>query len=86
MKVLCFFSMFCYAVQSPFLICNQLNNLMWKRGGAGCLLFFLSSCCLVTVNVLCLLVTVAWVGLQCVIVVFPDHSRSVLFLKINLAF
>ena len=31
--------------------------------------------CLVTVNVLWLFLTVPWVGLQCVIVVFPDHTH-----------
>ena len=31
--------------------------------------------CLVTVNVLWLIFTVPWVGLQCVIVVFRDHSH-----------
>ena len=30
---------------------------------------------LVTVNVLWLFLTVPWVGLQCVIVVFPDHTH-----------
>ena len=39
-----------------------------------------------TFSVLSLLVTVAWVGLQCVIMVFPDHTHSVLFLKINSTF
>ena len=29
---------------------------------------------LVTVNVLWFFLTVPWVGLQCVIVVFPDHT------------
>ena len=33
----------------------------------------LSFFCLVTVNVLWLFLTVPWVGLQCVIVIFPDH-------------
>ena len=28
-----------------------------------------------TVSVLCLYLTVAWVGLQCVIVTFPGHSH-----------
>ena len=36
-------------------------------------LLLLSYRCIVTVNVLWLFVTVPWVGLQCVIVVFPDH-------------
>ena len=33
--------------------------------------------CLVTVNVLWLFLTVRWVGLRCVIVVFPDHTHLV---------
>ena len=37
-------------------------------------LLLLSFRCLVTVNVLWLFLTVLWVGLQCVIVVFPDHN------------
>ena len=35
---------------------------------------------LVTVSVLWLFLTVPWVGLQCVIVVYPDHTH---FLKIS---
>ena len=38
-------------------------------------LLLLSYRCLVTVNVLWLLLTVPLVGLQCVIVVFPDHTH-----------
>ena len=33
-----------------------------------------SSCC-VAVSVLCLFLMVPWVGLQCVIVAFPGHTR-----------
>ena len=40
----------------------------------------LSSWCLVTITVLWLFLTVPWVGLQCVIVVFPDHTH-LFFLK-----
>ena len=40
----------------------------------------LSSGCLVTVSVLWLFLTVPWVGMQCVIVVFPDHTH-LLFLQ-----
>ena len=36
-------------------------------------LLLLSYGCLVTVNLLWLFLKVPWVGLQCVIVVFPDH-------------
>ena len=31
--------------------------------------------CLVNVSVLWLFLTVPWVGLQCVLVVFPDHTH-----------
>ena len=37
-------------------------------------LLLLSFLCLVTVKVQWLFLTVPWVGLQCVIVVFPDHT------------
>ena len=43
-------------------------------------LLLLSFRCLVTVNVLWLFLMVPLVGLQCVIVVFPDHSH-LLFAK-----
>ena len=38
--------------------------------------------CFVTVNVLWLFLTLPWAGLQCVIVVFPDHTY-LLFHNIN---
>ena len=38
----------------------------------------LSSCCNISVSVLCLFLMVSWVGLQCVIVAFPDHTTSFL--------
>ena len=40
-------------------------------------LLLLSYRCIVTINVLWLFLAVPWVGLQCVIVVFPDHTRLV---------
>ena len=66
--VLCL-SLFCYAllcVHSSFEII-----LKWKRKLVALLL--LSNRYTVTINVLWLFLTVSWVGLQCVIVVFPDH-------------
>ena len=36
-------------------------------------LLLLSYRCIATINVLWLFLTVTWIGLQCVIVVFPDH-------------
>ena len=38
-------------------------------------LLLLSYRCIVTINVLWLFLMVLWVGLQCVIVVFPDHAH-----------
>ena len=38
-------------------------------------LILLSYRCIVTIHVLWLSLTVPWVGLQCVIVVFPDHTH-----------
>ena len=60
-------SLFCYA-----LLCAHSSSaiiLKMKRQLAALLL--LSYICLVTVNVLWRFLTVSWVGLQCVIVVFP---------------
>ena len=39
------------------------------------ILFLLSHPCLAILYVLWLFLMVPWVGLQCVIVVFPDHTR-----------
>ena len=46
-------------------------------------LLLLSYRCIVTINVLWLFLTVPWVGLYCVIVVFPDHTH-LLFILYNL--
>ena len=46
---------------------------MMKREKVALLL--LSSLCLVTVSVLWLFFAVAWVGLQCMSVVFLDHTH-----------
>ena len=35
----------------------------------------LAFCCHMTVNILCLFLTVLWVGLQCVIVAFSGHTH-----------
>ena len=49
-------------------------------------LLLLSLGCIVTVNVLWLFLTVQWLGLQCVIEAFPDHTHylrcQVIILKI----
>ena len=37
--------------------------------------------CIVTINVLWLFLMMPWVGLQCVIVVFPDHTNLLFFCR-----
>ena len=70
MRVLCWF-LFWYAL----LFCKHHDE--EERAGCFALIAFLS---LVTVNVPLLFLTVPWVGLQCVIVVFPDHTKTQLWL------
>ena len=71
--VLCL-SLFCYAllcVHSSFaIILKRKRKLVALR-----LLFYR---CIVVVNDLWLFLTGLWVGLQCVIVVFPDHTHLLL--------
>ena len=70
--VLCL-SLFCYAllfVHSSFAII-----LKEKRKLVALLHVLLSYRCIVTINVLWLFLRVPSVGLQCVIVVFPDHTH-----------
>ena len=72
--VLCL-SLFWYAllcVHSSFAII-----LKRKRNLVG--LILLSYICFVTINVLWLFLTVLLAGLQCVIVVFPDHTNLLVF-------
>ena len=68
-------SLFCYAllcVHSSFAIILGRNRKLVA-------LLLLSYRCINTGNVLWLFLTVPWVGLQCVIVVFPDHSHSLFY-------
>ena len=59
----CVWSLFCYAV---FIVLSSLAII--KRELVALL------CLPVTVSVLRLFLTVPWVGLQCVSVVFPGHT------------
>ena len=68
--VLCW-SLFWYSLLCPFKFCNYLD----EEDRAGWSILLLSFRCLVTVNVLWLFLAWPWVGLQCVIVVFPEHTR-----------
>ena len=70
MGVLCLY-LFCYAllcVYSSFAI-------ILKRKRKLVTLLVLSYSRIVAINVLWLFLMVPWVGLQCVIVVFPDHTH-----------
>ena len=67
--VLCL-SLFCYA-----LLCVHFSfAIILKRKRKLVALLLLSYRCIVTINVLWLFLTVPWVGLQHVFVVFPDYT------------
>ena len=70
MGVLCWYLFWCvllYVLSSFAIILTRKRELV--------ALLLLPVRFLVTVNVLRLFPTVPWVGLQCVIVVFPDHTH-----------
>ena len=71
MGVLCS-SLYWYALIILYVLSSFAIMLTRKRELVALLL--LSFGCLVTVNVLWLFLMVPWVGLQFVIVVFPDHT------------
>ena len=73
MGVLCL-SLFCYAL----LCVHSSFAIILKRKRKPVALLFLSYRRIVTINVLWLFLMVLWVGLQCVIVVFPDHTHFLL--------
>ena len=70
--------LFCYA-----LLCVHFSfAIILNRKRKLVALLLLSCRCIVTSNVLWLFLAVPWVGLQYVIVVFPDHTH-LLFSKAN---
>ena len=64
-------SLFCYAL----LCVHSSFAIILKRKRKLVVLLLLSYRCIVTINVLWLFPIVPWVGLQCVIVVFPDLTH-----------
>ena len=67
-------SLFCYT-----LLCVHFSlAIILKRTRKLVALLVLSYRCNVTINVLWLFLTVPWFGLQCVIVIFPDHTHLLL--------
>ena len=64
-------SLFCYAL----LCVHSSFAIILKRKRKLVALLSLTYRCIVTIHVMWLFLTVPWVGLQFVIVVFPDHTH-----------
>ena len=74
MGVLCW-SLFWYVL---LYVLSRLKNILMRKRKLFALLL-LSFGCLATVNVTWFFLTVPWVGLQFVIVVFPDHTHLLFY-------
>ena len=70
--------MFCYAL----LCIRSCYAVILKRKSKLVALLLMSYICFDTINVLWLFLTVPWVGLQHLIVVYPDHTH-LLFLVLS---
>ena len=69
--------LFCYA-----LLCAYSSfAIILKRKRKLVALLLLSCRCIVNVNVLWLFLAVPFVGLQCVVVVFPDHTHLLFYIE-----
>ena len=73
-EVLCL-SLFCYAL----LCAHSSFAIILKRKRKLVALLVLSYRCIYTINALWLFLTVPWVGLQYVIVLFPDHTHLLFY-------
>ena len=73
-------SLICYAL---LYVHSSLATIL-KRKRKLVALLLLSNRCLATVNVLWLFLMVPWVGVHCVIVVFPDHTHLLFVLGIDM--
>ena len=65
--------LFCYTVQ--YWVSYLVFAIILTKKRELVALLLLSSLCIVTVSDLWLFLTVPWIGLQCVIVKFPDHTQ-----------
>ena len=69
-----FVGVLCLSLFSYALLCVHYSlAIILKRKRKLVALLLLSYKCIVTINVLWLFLTVLWVALQCVIMVFPGH-------------
>ena len=72
-----FVGVLCSSLVCYELLCAHSSfAIILKRKIKLVVLLLLSYRCIVTVNVPWLFITVSWVGLQCVIVVFPDNNAT----------
>ena len=67
--------MFVFVVLCTYICVHPSISVILKRNRNLVALLLLSYRCIVTIHVLWLFLTVPLVGLQCVIVVFPDHTH-----------
>ena len=73
-------SLFCYALLCIYSSVYSSFAIILKRKENLVALLLLSYRCIVTINVLWLFLIVPWVGLQYVIVVFPDQTHLLFLL------
>ena len=66
-------------IRSSISVATKHRCFILKRKRELVALLLLSYGCLVAVNGLCLFLKVSWVGLQCVIVLFPDHTHFLFY-------
>ena len=66
-----------HIVYAGYTICTSREHIVYGAFCGSTLLYLrlLFYRCIVTVNVLWLFLMVSWVGLLCMIVVFPDHNH-----------
>ena len=70
-----YLSLFCFVI----LCVHSSFTVILKRKRELVALLLLPYRCLVTVNIMWLFLKVSWVGLQHVILVFPDHITHLLY-------
>ena len=71
----------CFGIHLFCVLVSFAIILTRKRELVGLMLLYFG--CIVTVNGLWLFLAVRWVGLQCEIVVFPDHTHLFFYLFLD---
>ena len=72
---LMYFPLFVVLCMCLCIVMHSLFAIILKRKRKLVALLLLSYRCIVTINVLWLFLTWPWVGIQCVIMVFPYHTH-----------